>query len=80
MRIFLSALCLCLSGILIYLSFKLIYAYTMLNRFHDASLRFVEKLGETNQDIDHIQAILDRYQKPIDITYKIFHKIHSFMR
>ena len=30
MKLFLSALCLCASGLLIYVSYKLIYAYTMI--------------------------------------------------
>ena len=31
MKLFLSALCLCASGLLIYVSYKLIYAYTMID-------------------------------------------------
>ena len=44
MKLFLSALCLCASGLLIYVSYKLIYAYTMIDQFHDASLKWIEAL------------------------------------
>ena len=77
MKLFLSALCLCASGLLIYASFKIIYAYTMIDRFHDKSIKIAEKLQETNGDIDNIQKILDKYEKPIDLCYKVFHKISS---
>ena len=46
MKLFLSALCLCVSGLLIYVSYKLIYAYTMIDQFHDASLKWIEALKE----------------------------------
>ena len=80
MKLFLSALCLCASGLLIYVSFKLIYAYTMIDHFHESSLKWIEALNEKDEDIENIQAILSQYEKPINFTYKVFHKIHSFVR
>ena len=44
MKLFLSALCLCASGLLIFVSYKLIYAYTMIDRIQDASLKWIEAL------------------------------------
>lgn len=78
MKLFLSALCLCASGLLIYISFKIIYAYTMIDRFHSKTLKIADKLQETNEDINNIQNILDKYEKPIDLCYKVFNKINSF--
>ena len=80
MKLFLSALCLCASGLLIYVSFKLIYAYTMIDNFHESSLKWIEALNEKDEDIENIQAILSQYEKPINFTYKVFHKIHSFVK
>ena len=80
MRLFLSALCLCASGLLIFVSYKLIYAYTMIDQFHDASLKWIEALKEKDEDLENIQMILSQYEKPIDFTYKVFHKIHSFVK
>ena len=74
MKLFLSALCLCASGLLIYVSYKLIYAYTMIDQFPDASLKWKD------EDLENIQAILSQYEKPIDFMYKVFHKIHSFVK
>ena len=80
MKLFLSALCLCASGLLIFVSYKLIYAYTMIDQFHDASLKWIEALKEKDEDLENIQMILSQYEKPIDFTYKVFHKIHSFVK
>lgn len=80
MKLFLSALYLCASGLLIYVSYKLIYAYTMIDQFHDASLKWIAALKEKDEDLENIQAILSQYEKPIDFMYKIFHKIHSFVK
>lgn len=80
MKLFLSALCLCASGLLIYVSIQLIYAYTMIDQFHDASLKWIEALKEKDEDLENIQAILSQYEKPIDFMYKVFHKIHSFVK
>lgn len=80
MKLFLSALCLCASGLLIYVCSKLIYAYTMIDQFHDASLKWITALKEKDEDLENIQAILSQYEKPIDFMYKVFHKIHSFMK
>lgn len=80
MKLFLSALCLCASGLLIYVSYKLIYAYTMIDQFHDASLKWIEALKEKDEDLENIQAILSQYEKPIDFMYKVFHKIHLFVK
>jgi TRAP-type C4-dicarboxylate transport system permease small subunit len=74
MKLFLSALCLCASGLLIYVS------YTMIDQFHDASLKWIEALKEKDEDLENIQAILSQYEKPIDFMYKVFHKIHSFVK
>lgn len=71
---------LCASGLLIYVSYKLIYAYTMIDQFHDASLKWIEALKEKDEDLENIQAILSQYEKPIDFMYKVFHKIHSFVK
>ena len=57
MKLFLSALCLCASGLLIYVSYKLIYAYTMIDQFHDASLKWIEALKEKDEDLEN-QLIL----------------------
>ena len=54
MKLFLSALCLCASGLLIYVSYKLIYAYTMIDQFHDASLKWIEALKEKDEDLSLI--------------------------
>lgn len=80
MKLFLSALCLCASGLLIYVYKQLIYAYTMIDQFHDASLKWIEALKEKDEDLENIQAILSQYEKPIDFMYKVFHKIHSFVK
>lgn len=80
MKLFLSALCLFASGLLLFISFKLIYAYTMIDRFHEASLKWIEALEEKNEDLENIQLILSRYEKPINFTYKVFYKIHSFTK
>ena len=66
MKLFLSALCLCASGLLIYVSYKLIYAYTMIDQFHDASLKWIEALKEKDEDLENIQMILSQYEKPIN--------------
>ena len=57
MKLFLSALCLCASGLLIFVSYKLIYAYTMIDQFHDASLKWIEALKEKDEDLENIQMI-----------------------
>lgn len=80
MKLFLSALCLCASGLLLFISFKLIYAYTMIDRIQDASLKWIEALKEKDEDLENIQIILSQYEKPIDFTYKVFYKINSFMK
>ena len=51
MKLFLSALCLCASGLLIFVSYKLIYAYTMIDQFHDASLKWIEALKGKDEDL-----------------------------
>lgn len=80
MKLFLAIICICASIALIYLSFKIIYAYTMIDRFHDKSLKIIETLKEKDNDIENIQEILSKYEKPIDLTYKVFNKIHSFIK
>lgn len=74
MKLFLSALCLCASGLLIYVSYKLIFAYTMIDQFHDASLKWIEALKEKDEDLENIQAILSQYEKPIDLCIRFFIK------
>ena len=80
MKLFLSALCLCASGLLIYVSYKLIYAYTMIDQFHDASLKWIAALKEKDEDLENIQAILSQYEKSIDFMNKEYHKKHSFVK
>ena len=58
MKLFLSALCLCASGLLIYVSYKLIYAYTMIDQFHDASLKWNKELKEKDKNLKKIKANL----------------------
>ena len=52
----------------------------MIDQFHDASLKWIEALKEKDEDLANIQAILSQYEKPIDFMYKVFHKIHSFVK
>ena len=52
----------------------------MIDQFHDASLKWITALKEKDEDLENIQAILSQYEKPIDFMYKVFHKIHSFMK
>ena len=52
----------------------------MIDQFHDASLKWIAALKEKDEDLENIQAILSQYEKSIDFTYKVFHKIHSFVK
>ena len=52
----------------------------MIDQFHDASLKWIEALKEKDEDLENIQMILSQYEKPINFTYKVFHKINSFMK
>ena len=74
MKLFLSALCLCASGLLIYVSYKLIYAYTMIDQFHDASLKWIEALKEKDEDLENIQAILSQYENQLILCIRFFIK------
>ena len=44
------------------------------------SLKWIAALKEKDEDLENIQAILSQYEKPIDFMYKVFHKIHSFVK
>ena len=56
MKLFLSALCLCASGLLIFVSYKLIYAYTMIDVEAEVP-EAVEKKLETIEGVLKVRVI-----------------------